>query len=156
MINIVQAAEKHISEIDELWLEFMHFHQEIDKVFTVRDGAIPGFENDVVRRLMKSEDGLVLVALDEGRVIGFALSEIRGPAKVYKLERYGAIDTMAVTSSYRRRGVGKAMLREILTWFRSKDIDRVELEVLAKNIVSNSFWRKQGFMDYRYRLFRNI
>lgn len=156
MISIVKAEEKHIPEIDELWLEFMHFHQEIDKVFTVRDGAIPEFENDVVLRLMKSEEGLVLVALDEGRVIGFSLSEIRGPAKVYKLEKFGAIDTVAVTSSYRRRGVGEAILREILDWFHSRNIDRVELEVLARNPVSNSFWKKQGFMDYRYRLVRNI
>ena len=155
MINIVRAVEEHIPEIDDLWLEFMRFHQDIDPVFTIRDGAVPGFENDAVRRLMRSEDGLVLVAMDKGKVIGFSLSEIRG-TKVYKLEKFGAIDTMAVTSVYRRRGIGEAMLREILNWFRSRNIDRIELEVLAKNQVSNSFWTKQGFVDYRHRLFKHI
>ena len=156
MIEIVRAEERHISDIDKLWLEFMCFHQDIDPIFTPRDGAVPGFEEDQVRRLMKSEDGLVLVALDEGRVVGYSLSEIKGPMKGYKLEKFGAVDHVAVTAHYRRRGIGEEMLREILKWFQSRKIDRVEIEVLAKNQVGNSFWKKHGFTDYRYRLYRQI
>jgi ribosomal protein S18 acetylase RimI-like enzyme len=105
---------------------------------------------------MRSEDGLVLVALDQGRVVGFALAEIRGPHKVYRLERYGALDTVAVAADYRRRGVGEAMLREILNWLRSKNVGRVELEVLSGNDVGYGFWRKLGFKDYRHRLFLKL
>jgi ribosomal protein S18 acetylase RimI-like enzyme len=156
MIRIVRADEHHISDIDKLWLEFMHFHQGIDPIFTPRDGAMPGFENEVLRRLMKSEDGLVLVALDEGQVVGYSLSEIIGPMKGYKLEKHGAIDQMAVTTSYRNNGIGEKMLQKILKWFRSRNINRVELEVLIKNPVASSFWKKHGFLDYRYRLYRQI
>ena len=156
MIEIVRAEERHISDIDKLWLEFMRFHQDIDPIFTPRDGAVPNFEEDQVRRLMKSEDGLVLVALDEGQVVGYSLSEIKGPMKGYKLEKFGAVGHVAVTAHYRRRGIGEEILREILKWFQSRNIDRVELEVLAKNPVAYSFWKKHGFTDYRHRLYRQI
>lgn len=152
MFQIARAEEHQIPAMAELWLEFMRFHQNIEPFFEPREGAVAG-EEEQLRRVMKSEDGLVLVAVDEGRVVGFAHAEIRGPHKVINLGRYGALDTMAVTEGYRRKGVGEAMLTEILDWFRSKNVDRVELEVLSKNDVGYSFWKKHGFTDYRRRLF---
>jgi GNAT superfamily N-acetyltransferase len=155
MIKVTEAGEYHIKQIDELWLEFMRFHESIDPLFKPRESAIPGFEQEQ-RRLMGPEDGLVLAAMDKERVVGFALAELRGPHKAYHLDRYGAIDTVAVTQEYRRKGVGEQMVRRILDWFRENGIIRVELEVLARNQVSYSFWRKQGFNDYRHRLFTRI
>jgi ribosomal protein S18 acetylase RimI-like enzyme len=37
------------------------------------------------------------------------------------------------------------MLVEIMNWFRTKKIRRVELNTAAQNLTANSFWRKQGF-----------
>jgi ribosomal protein S18 acetylase RimI-like enzyme len=156
MIEIVRASEHHISDIGKLWLEYMRFHQDIDPIFTPRDGAVLGFEEDQVRRLMKSEDGLVLVALNRGQVVGYSLSEIKGPMKGDKLEKFGYVHDAAVTASYRRRGIGEKMLGEIMKWFRSKNINRVELSVVAKNQVAYSFWRKHGFTDYIHTFYRHI
>jgi len=155
MIEIVRAEECHVSEIGKLWLEFIRFHQDIDPIFTPRDDALPGFEEYLVRRLMKSEDGLVLIALDKGRAVGYSLAEIHF-SKGLKREKFGYVDEVAVTASHRRRGVGEKMLGEIMEWFHLKDIDRAELEVTAKNQVSYSFWKKHGFIDYKHMLYREI
>lgn len=156
MIKIIKAEERHISDICKLWPELMHFHQDIDPIFTPRDGTVPDFEENQVRRLMKSENGLVLVAVDGGRSVGYSLSEIREPVKLLKRKEFGYVYDMAVTAGYRRRGIGEKMFIEILKWFRSRDIDRVELEVAAKNQVAYSFWKKRGFTDYRHTLYRQI
>ena len=156
MAEIVRAQERHIPDISQLWLEFMRVHQDIDPIFEPRENAVPGFEENEVHRLMKSADGLALVALDMGQVIGFSLSEIHGPMKGYKLDRFGIISNMAVTAHYRRKGIGEKMLYEIYEWFRSKNINRVELEVLVNNQPAYNFWNKQGFTDYRHRLYRKI
>jgi ribosomal protein S18 acetylase RimI-like enzyme len=156
MIKIVKGEEKHITDIGKLWWEFMLFHQDIDLIFTPREGSIPGFEENQVRRLMKSEDGLVLVALDNENVIGFSLSEIRGPSLGFMRERHGYIDTVAITTACRHRGIGGKMYREIVKWFQSKGIKRVELGTTAQNKVANSFWQKQGFKVYMHTLYREI
>jgi ribosomal protein S18 acetylase RimI-like enzyme len=156
MVEIVKAEECHVADIGKLWWEFMLFHQDIDPIFTPRKGSIPDFEENQVRRLMKSDDGLVLVALDEGRVVGYSLSEIREPSPGYKREKYGTIDEMAVTASYRRRSTGKKMVGEIVKWFQSKNVNRVELQTAAQNVVSNSFWQKQGFTVYRHTLYKSV
>jgi ribosomal protein S18 acetylase RimI-like enzyme len=134
----------------------MRVHQDVDPIFEPRENSVPGFEENEVRRLMKSADGLVLVALDKGQAVGFSLSEIHEPMKGYKLDRFGIISTMAITAHYRRQGIGEKMISEIYAWFQSQNIEWVELDVLVGNQPAYNFWRKQGFTDYRHRMFRKI
>jgi hypothetical protein len=48
----------------------MIFHQNIDHIFTPVEGSSLSFEENMVRRLMRSADGLALVALDDAKVVG--------------------------------------------------------------------------------------
>jgi len=153
MIELVRAQEHHVSDICKLWWEFMLFHEDIDPWFTPREGSIPGFQEHHLGRFMQSENGLVLVALENGKVVGYSLSEVQGPSPSMKQEKWGYIDQVVVTASYRRTGVGQKMLVELLTWLKSKGVNRVELEVTAQNAIGYAFWRKHGFQDYMHRLY---
>lgn len=156
MIKIVKAEEKHVADIGRLWWEFILFHQDIDPIWTPLEGSIPGFIENHLRRFMKSEDGLVLVSGDKGKVVGYSLSEIHRISPGLKREKYGYIDEMAVTANYQRRGIGEKMLADIMRWFQSNDIKRVELGTTTQNVVGNSFWQKQGFMIYMNTLYKNV
>jgi ribosomal protein S18 acetylase RimI-like enzyme len=156
MIKIVKAEEYHISDIGELWSEFIRFHQDVDPIFIPHDNALAGFEEEQVQRLMKSEDGLVLVALDGEKVVGYSLSEIKDPPRGLKREKFGYIYDTAVTAGYRRNGIGKKMFDEIIKWFQLKSIDRVELDIATKNQVALSFWEKQGLTEYTRKLYKQI
>jgi ribosomal protein S18 acetylase RimI-like enzyme len=156
MIQIVKAEEKHISAIGRLFLEFIKFHADIDPIWTPIDDPIPGMVENHLRRFMDSDAGLVLVALDKKRVVGYSLSEIKGIPSGAKREKYGYIDTMAVTATYRRKGVGEKMYGEIIKWFRSNNIKRVELQTASQSVIGNSFWKKQGFMIFQHNLYKEI
>lgn len=153
MIELVHAEERHLSAIGKLWWEFMLFHRDIDAWFTPREGSIPSFLENHVKRFMSSDKGLVLIAMENEEVVGYSLSEVQGPSPAMKQEKWGYIDQMAVTERYRRRGIGEKMLGEIMAWFKSKGVDRVELELTARNFVSYNFWHKHGFKDYTHRLY---
>ncbi len=156
MIEIVKADEKHVTAIGKLWWEFMIFHQNIDHIFTPREGSTLGFEENQVRRLMKSADGLVLVALDSLKVVGYSLSEIHPASPGFHREKYGYIHDIAVTASHRRKGIGKIMVTEIMQWFQANNIHRIELNAAAHNVVANSFWQTQGFEIYMHTLYKEI
>jgi len=75
---------------------------------------------------------------------------------IFQRETCGFVSAMAVTATCRRRGVGEKMLVEIMAWFRSNGVERVELTTTAQNAVASSFWQKQGFKIYMHRLYREI
>ena len=154
-MEIKLATQSHIPEIVKLWQEFMVHHEDIDPRFPMRKDAPSNFEK-YLRELMQSEENLVLVALDNDRVIGFATCCISEYTPIWELERYGSIDSIAIQSSYRRRGIGEQMLAKIYEWFKLQDVDRIELSVAARNQTGYSFWIKHGFRDFSHRLYVDI
>ncbi|GEM_PF-532508 len=156
MIEIIKAEEKHVAAIGQMYLEFIKFHADIDPIWTPIDDPIPGMLENHLQRFMKSEDGLVLVALDNKQAVGYSLSEIKRFTPGSKRGKYGYVDTMAITASYRRRGIGEKMFAEIIKWFKSNDINRVEIQTASQSVVGNSFWQKQGFTIFQHNLYKNL
>ena len=152
-IEIIEATESHVSDIVELWREAMDFHRDIDSRYTLREGASEHYEKHL-RELMEAEDTLVLVAIDEMRTVGFSISQVNKHPPIWvEREKYGFIDTMAITADYRRRGIGEQMLGKMFEWRASRGIGMIELSVAARNQVGYSFWRKHGFRDFMHRLY---
>ncbi len=154
MIKILKAEECHIPDICKLWLEFIRYHADIDPFIAPPDNAAAGFEKEYLRPAMRSEMSLVLVALDGEKPVGYSCAEEK--TIPYNSQKYGYIDHVAVTAAYRHRGIGEKMYGEIITWFRSRNISRIQVQLMAENQLADSFWRKHGFKDYQYTLFKQI
>jgi len=80
----------------------------------------------------------VLVSEADGRLAGF-LSLLRWP------QATGAVDDIAVRPDLQGRGLGEAMLRWALAWFRQEGMRRAWLDVLLDNARALSLYRKLGF-----------
>ncbi|MFC1953481.1 GNAT family N-acetyltransferase [Chloroflexota bacterium] len=106
-----------------------------------------------MRNSIISKDSLVLVALENEHVVVYSISGITKRPPIFQSNTLGFIYDMAVNSSYRRKSIGKRMLDQILTWFNSRNVDRVEVSVVTGNTIANSFWRKHGFQDYEHILY---
>jgi len=151
-MTIIPATESHIPEIVEIWKEFMDFHSKIDPYFARNEEGHSKFE-EWVKDLMKSDTAKVLVALKDGQVVAYSLSQINKRPPLFKEVDYGYVYDLAVKKEYRRKGIGEQMLAEILGWFKSHQITRIELMVLAKNHVAFSFWEKHGFKVFLNRMY---
>lgn len=151
-MEVTEAAESHVPEIVEMWKDFMDFHRDLDPFFTRNRDAHKNFEA-YVRELIHSEDAQVLVAVDNGHVRAYSISQIQTYPPIYLDEKYGFISDLAVRPAYRRRGIGVTMLHKMFEWFTSHGIHRIELHVAAKNRIGYSFWEKHGFRDYVHILY---
>ncbi len=151
-MEIVLAEDSHIPRIVEVWEEFARFHEDMDPRYPMVDNARFGYEEHL-KNLMAEADTLVLVALDNGKVVGLSIAQVRKSSPAFKRGRFGFIDEMAVKAEYRRRGVGTQILEKILDWFKSRNIDMIELDVAAANQVGYPFWKKHGFRAYLHRLY---
>ena len=151
-MKIVRAESSHIPGIVEVWVELMAFHQDIDPRFPMVEDARLKYEKHL-RDLMAAENTLVLVAVDEGDIVGYSVAQINQSTPIFHRETYGIIEAAAVKAAYRRKSIGTCMLAETLDWFGTKDTDMIELSVAARNQVGYSFWKKHGFKDYLHRLY---
>jgi ribosomal protein S18 acetylase RimI-like enzyme len=151
-VEIAPAADRHIPEIVEIWKEFIDYHRGIDPFFTRREDGHVNFER-FVRGLIGSDDSQVLVAMDDGSVVAYSIARIGEYPPAYTREVHGLICDMAVKSGYRRQGIGERMLKQMLAWFESRNLKRIELHVVARNTTGYSFWKKHGFKDYMHILY---
>jgi RimJ/RimL family protein N-acetyltransferase len=99
-------------------------------------------------------DGRYIVAEETGTPVGHALLEpmpMRGNAHVFML-------TIVVHPGHAERGIGRAMLADLLDWAKQNPgVRKVELNVRAGNLRAQNLYRSLGFVEearFRNRVHR--
>ena len=87
---------------------------------------------------LEKENSLFLVAYEDGRVIGYVGMEV--------IVDEGYIFNVAVSADYRRRGVGYALVRELVTYSMKNSLCFITLEGRESNSAAISLYSKFGFI----------
>jgi ribosomal protein S18 acetylase RimI-like enzyme len=142
-MKIRKATQADIESIMKLWKELMNFHIERDSYFDIANNAPEKFAKFIKEKL-DSNDYCILVAEDNGRVVGYCLAK-KDKHPLFKAPDYSEIFDLVITREFRRKGIGSALLDKVFNWCFEKGIKRVEVKVALANEVSRKFWRKMGF-----------
>ena len=138
-MNVRPATEADEHVLRDLWQEF--------------DAEVPAPPEDVETWDEEWQDvradiggrGAVYVAEDGDSVLGSARAKTIDGGVWYLVFAY-------VRPAARRRGVMKALLREIVREGRERGSTRMTLDVLAVNEPGVAAWRRLGFQDDKYYL----
>ncbi len=93
-------------------------------------------------------------ALDNGyicRVDEADSGEIRGYAVLMPVVDEAELLTIGVAAAQQRRGLGRAILGEMLEAARGRNIRRVFLEVCSSNVAAIALYRSAGFSEIGVR-----
>ncbi|KKN41684.1 hypothetical protein LCGC14_0720790 [marine sediment metagenome] len=151
-MQIILANKSHFPQILEVWKEFMDYHKSLDLFFNRRENGHLNFEKYICE-LINSNEGQVLVALEDYMVVGYSIALIQYYPPVFNSNTYGLINDLAISESHRRKGIGEQMLVRMFEWFKIQGLDRIELRVAVNNQIGYSFWKKHGFKDYLHVLY---
>jgi len=105
------------------------------------------FEPDIaytrgqLRDLLSRDHAVGLVAEVEGALSGFAIGHRTGGR--------GHVVTLDVAGGYRRRGVGRVLLRELVERLERAGARTVRLEVDLRNVGAIRFYERLGFRETR-------
>lgn len=104
------------------------------------------------------EESLRLVAVEDGRIIGFAQGSIEStPSHAALLDRrLFALYDLVVEPEMRRHGVATRLLEGCLEWVRAQGVSDIELNVFAFNEEAIAFYQRHGFRVQRLRLARKV
>jgi ribosomal protein S18 acetylase RimI-like enzyme len=60
----------------------------------------------------------------------------------------GFICDIFIEKKFRHKGVGEALIKNMVKWFKSKKIRDVELNVYSKNIKALKIYKHLGFKEF--------
>jgi GNAT superfamily N-acetyltransferase len=125
----------------------MEFHSVYDPRFRFAPAAQRELERHLVETT-RSRDARILLAEADGRVIGYVLGEVHKRKPLYPMGCYGFISDISITEAWRRRGVGRTLVENLVEWFRMKGVTAIELFVAEANPISMAFWDSMGFGEF--------
>jgi ribosomal protein S18 acetylase RimI-like enzyme len=105
-------------------------------------------------QLLGSEDAAVLVADATGPIVGVATALMRPSPDfaVFLSQTWGVLDNIAVSKSWRRRGVGTALTRNSERWAQGRGAKWIELGVYEFNAGARSFYQTLGYCPVSTKL----
>lgn len=86
----------------------------------------------------RTETLLVCEDENEGDIAGYALGVLTNSTDA-------RVMSLGVRKAYRRQGIGRSLMEELLDVFRDKDISNVELEVRVSNTAAQDLYESLGF-----------
>jgi aminoglycoside 6'-N-acetyltransferase I len=89
----------------------------------------------------------VLIAEDDGEILGFAELSIRPYAEGCQTDRVGFLEGWYVVPEARRRGVGRALVAAAEGWARAQGCTEFASDTLVDNDVSTTAHHALGFEE---------
>lgn len=161
-IVIRPAIEADAEAIGKLWEDLVSYHHALDeRLPTAAEEGGARYARRVVHRLGDTYTRF-LVAEDtsgakgpyeSGPIIGFALGLIIDIVpEMFVQETGGFLADIYVDAGYRRSGVGRELVTEMMGWFRSRGVQQMEWYVAAHNTAGRAFWDTMGGSDVMIRM----
>jgi ribosomal protein S18 acetylase RimI-like enzyme len=150
-VRVRRAAEPDVEVVLDLWVEMMSYHARLDRRFQPTVDAREAFR-DTLQQWMADESKRVLVAEQQGDVIGYIIGHLAENPPIFELRHYGHVSDICVAPDWRRRGVGRQLFAALHDWLHEHGLSVVQLSVAARNSVSQAFWHEMGFEDFTHKL----
>lgn len=96
------------------------------------------YSREELARFIAHQASRTWVAEDESGIVGFVVAS-REPARV------GHIITIDILEGYRRRGVGRELMRVAENWARRANVRLMYLETAEDNAVAQNFYEARGY-----------
>jgi len=105
-------------------------------------------DDQTIRRLIvdlnERERGAFLVAEADGAVVGHAFLD---PIPLAVLSHVARL-TIAVHEGHQRRGLGRTLMNELVSWARANPrVEKIELQVRSSNAGAIALYRSLGFVE---------
>ncbi|HEY5427375.1 MAG TPA: GNAT family N-acetyltransferase [Candidatus Tumulicola sp.] len=135
-IEIRYARPRDVEQILDL------FEEVADELLWI--GPEPGFDRDRKRAsfldaIARPDELPFWVACD-----GAGLA---GSASIFHHAEAGLAIGMLVRASYRRRGIGQALIERSFTWARDHGVGALSLHVFPHNLAARALYQKAGFRE---------
>ena len=94
---------------------------------------------------LKRKEAVVLVALLEGRIVGYCYGTLEERYWAILVERHGVLQDIAVDETVRRRGIAYALAEVMIAELTSLGAPRILLRTMVQNEAAQRLFARFGF-----------
>lgn len=137
------VIERATSEDAEAMLAYLkQIGGETDNLSFGAEGLPVSVEAEAahIKQIFHSNDGIMLVAKENGRIVG-DVSLNRLPRRMRHRGEVG----LAVVRSHWNQGVGGRLLSAVIDFARENDFEMLDLQVRSDNLAAIHLYEKHGF-----------
>jgi len=132
---IVKATDSHLVELVELFEEYRLFC---------------GFERNsetqsFLKKLIDNEESIIFIAIDPetNRIMGFV--NLYPSYSSLALQRLWILNDLGVSSSFRGRGISKALIQKAQEFAMETEAIRIELKTEITNTTARNLYKAMNF-----------
>jgi len=123
--------------------------EDLDSVIEINRKELPeNYPHEFFYDMLKTHGDFFFVAEVNGRIVGYVMSRIESgfsfsyPSPFYQK---GHVVSLAVSSEFRRMGIGTSLMQATHNEMRKRGIKEVYLEVRVDNYPAISLYKKLGY-----------
>jgi GNAT superfamily N-acetyltransferase len=135
-MHIVKCTETHLESLVDIFEEYRQFcgfdrSQNETKAF--------------LKKLILNEESTIFIAIDSEKdsVMGFV--NLYPCYSSLALRRLWILNDLGVSSSYRVKGVSKALIQKVQEFAKETNAIRIELKTKLKNTTARSLYKAMNF-----------
>jgi len=132
-----------------------HYDFDPQRFLAARPETPAGYASFISTQLEDS-DKSVLVADDNGDVIGYAYAAVEGYDYMALRGPAGVLHDVIVDPEHRGRGVGRLLIDAVLAFFRSRGVPRVVLATAEQNETAQRLFAGMGFRRTMIEMTREL
>ena len=145
-LRIRLASEADYTALGLVFAEAERFHREaLPHVFRAPQDQFPPMS--LFRQWVSEAGSAVFVADDVGDLVGFVSvrTDSTPDEGILQPRNFAVVDTLAVRSDQRRRGIGRSLMEAVHGWARERRLGHVTLNVWEFNEPAIDFYRALGY-----------
>lgn len=151
------ATPADLPEIGRLGALLVEEHYDFDpQRFLAPGPQTPADYASFISTQLDDPNKTVLVADDDGSVVGYAFGAVEGHDFLAFRGPAGVLHDLIVAADYRGRGVGRLLLNAALDFFKSRGVPRVVLSTAEQNGTAQRLFATMGFRRTMIEMTRNL
>jgi ribosomal protein S18 acetylase RimI-like enzyme len=113
---------------------------------------------EYITEIINDDSKVIFVAEVEAKLVGFAECYILKSSNfpVIKKREWVQLDNIAVKRNYQNYHIGSLLLKKVIEWSKSKEVNRIELKVYSFNNSAVEFYTNKGFQDLNKTMYLNL
>jgi len=154
-MNIRKATLTDYWVIDPILVELELHHVVLEPDFFM---PIEHYDRELFDSYIDQDDKSMFVAEEEGSITGVAIVALGHwqAVNIFHQRDFAVVEELSVLPTFRRQGIGTALMEAAETWAKQKGVDQMQLSVWAKNTEAIHLYEELGYQCHLQRYHKQL